>query len=87
MGAKSRSDLQRAGFRAVRGVLGVLTTILDLSGAALVAAFAFFVWPPLTLLVAGVVLLLASWRLSSAPVLRRASKRPFRSRFRREGAS
>lgn len=38
----------------------MLTTILDVLGLLLVAAFAFFVWPPLSLLVVGAALLLAS---------------------------
>lgn len=41
------------------------STILDLSGVILLAAFAFFVWMPACLLVAGAACLLASWRLSS----------------------
>lgn len=38
-----------------------LTTVLDLLGVAALAAFAFFVWPPLLLLVIGVAALGASW--------------------------
>ena len=38
-----------------------LTTALDLLGVALLVAFAFFVWPPLALLVAGVGCLAASY--------------------------
>lgn len=40
----------------------MLTTALDLLGAALLVAFAFFVWPPAALGVGGVLLLAASWR-------------------------
>lgn len=43
----------------------MLTTLLDLLGLALIAAFAFFVWPPLTLAVVGVGVLAASWQLAS----------------------
>ena len=43
----------------------MLTTLLDLLGLALVAAFAFFVWPPLALAVVGVGVLAASWQLAS----------------------
>lgn len=39
----------------------MLTTILDLVGAALIVAFAFFVWWPLALLAAGGLCLLASF--------------------------
>ena len=42
----------------------MVTTLLDVSGTALIALFAFFVWPPLALLVIGVSALLVSWRLS-----------------------
>lgn len=41
-----------------------MDTVLDLLGAALLAAFAWFIWPPAVLLVLGVAVLLASWRLS-----------------------
>lgn len=41
-----------------------MTTVLDILGAACVAAFAFFVWPPACLLVIGVAALLMSWRAS-----------------------
>jgi hypothetical protein len=58
----------------------VLTTILDLFGVFLLVAFAFLVWPPLALLVAGSLALVASWRLSASPGARRPRKR-------REGAS
>ena len=40
----------------------MLTTALDLLGVALVAVFAWFVWPPLPLLVVGAAILFASWR-------------------------
>lgn len=42
-----------------------MTTALDLAGIACLSAFVFFVWPPLPLLVVGVVALLISRRLSS----------------------
>jgi len=38
-----------------------LTTVLDVAGVVLVAAFALLVWPPLALLVAGAACLFASW--------------------------
>jgi hypothetical protein len=38
-----------------------LTTVLDVVGVVLVAAFAFLVWAPLALLVAGLACLFASW--------------------------
>lgn len=37
---------------------------LDLLGLALVASFAWFVWPPLPLLVLGFAVLWVSWRRS-----------------------
>lgn len=40
----------------------MLTTALDLLGVAALAAFAFFVWPPLVLLIIGVAALAASWK-------------------------
>lgn len=43
----------------------MLTTALDLSGVAMLAAFAWFVWPPLVLLVLGVAALLASRKATS----------------------
>lgn len=39
----------------------MLTTLLELLGIVLVAVFAWFVWPPLPLLVVGVALLVAAW--------------------------
>lgn len=39
----------------------MLTTLLDLLGLTLIAAFAWFVWPPLPLLVCGVAVLAASY--------------------------
>lgn len=39
----------------------MLTTLLDLLGAALIVAFAVILWPPLGLAVAGVFCLTASW--------------------------
>lgn len=44
----------------------LLTTALDLIGAALLTAFAYFMYPPAALAVAGAALLLTSWRLTSA---------------------
>ena len=41
-----------------------MTTTLDVLGALCVAAFAWFVWPPAALLVAGTAFLLVSWRKS-----------------------
>ena len=38
-----------------------MTTVLDVVGVVLVAAFAFLVWPPLALLVAGGACLFVSW--------------------------
>lgn len=38
----------------------MLTTALDLLGVALIAAFAWFVWAPLPLLIAGLAILAAS---------------------------
>jgi hypothetical protein len=43
----------------------VLTTLLDLLGVALLAAFVWFVWPPLVLAVAGLAALVMSWRSAS----------------------
>jgi len=40
----------------------MLTTVLDLLGVALLAGFAWFVWPPLVLAVVGVAILAASWK-------------------------
>lgn len=45
----------------------MLTTLLDILGAFLVVAFAFFLWPPLALLVAGGFCLALSWALSRKP--------------------
>jgi len=39
----------------------VLTTLLDLLGVALLAVFAWFVWPPLPLAVVGVAVIAASY--------------------------
>lgn len=41
----------------------MITTALDLAGALAIAAFAWFVWPPLVLLVLGAAALLISWQL------------------------
>lgn len=38
----------------------MLTTVMDVAGVALLAAFAFFVWAPLPLLVLGLAALAAS---------------------------
>lgn len=38
----------------------MLTTALDLLGVAALAAFAWFIWPPIVLLVVGVAALWAS---------------------------
>ena len=38
------------------------TTILDLFGVASLAGFAWFLWPPLVLLVVGSAALIVSWR-------------------------
>ena len=40
----------------------MVTTALDLLGALCLVAFAYLVFPPAALLVAGVGLLLASWK-------------------------
>lgn len=40
----------------------MLTTALDVLGAALLVAFAFCVWPAAALGTAGALLLVASWR-------------------------
>lgn len=41
-----------------------MTTILDVLGAILLAAFAWFVWPPAALLVIGLAVLFVSWQRS-----------------------
>jgi hypothetical protein len=41
-----------------------VTTALDVVGAASLVAFCFLVWPPAALGCAGVLILLASWRLT-----------------------
>lgn len=43
----------------------MLTTALDLLGIAAVSTFAWFVWPPLPLLVVGLACLAASWRATT----------------------
>lgn len=43
----------------------MLTTALELLGVTCLAAFAWFIWPPLTLCVLGVALLLIAWRAAS----------------------
>lgn len=43
----------------------MLTTALDLLGVACLAAFAWFVWEPLPIVVVGLASLAASWRASS----------------------
>ena len=42
----------------------MLTTLLDIIGIGLLAAFAWFLWPPLVLLVVGTFALLASRTLT-----------------------
>lgn len=42
----------------------MVTTVLDVVGIVLIAAFAWFCWAPLTLLVVGVGALLASRKAS-----------------------
>lgn len=41
-----------------------VSTLLDLLGLACLIGFAFLVWPPAALLVAGAAALLVSWRRS-----------------------
>lgn len=53
----------------VRSRLSVMTTVADVVGVLLLAAFAWFCWPPAALLVAGVASLVASWQLSAPPKL------------------
>jgi hypothetical protein len=48
----------------------MLTTLLDLFGLVLLAAFVWFIWPPLVLAVLGVGVLAASWQLASRKVLK-----------------
>lgn len=43
----------------------MLSTLLDLLGLVLIAAFAGFIWPPAALGVVGVGVLVISWRASS----------------------
>lgn len=43
----------------------MLTTALDLLGVACLAVFAWFIWPPLVLLVVGVAALLVSRKATS----------------------
>lgn len=45
----------------------MFSTIVDLLGVACLAAFAWFVWPPLPLAVAGVALLAGSFAASRTP--------------------
>jgi hypothetical protein len=42
----------------------MLTTALDLLGVLALAAFVWFCWPPLVLLVVGAAALVVSWRMS-----------------------
>lgn len=42
----------------------MLTTLLGVAGAAALAGFAWFVWPPLVLLVIGLALLIAAHEAS-----------------------
>lgn len=39
----------------------MLTTLLEILGVTLLAVFAFFVWPPLPLLVVGAAILAGCW--------------------------
>lgn len=55
--------------------LEIATSLFELAGLALLVAFAYTVWAPAALAVAGVVLLLLSWRLSGAPMPRRRRRR------------
>ncbi|CAL8980364.1 hypothetical protein PROP_03141 [Propionicimonas sp. T2.31MG-18] len=41
-----------------------MATTLDIVGLSALAAFAWFIWPPMVLLAAGLTLLFVSWRLS-----------------------
>lgn len=43
----------------------MLTTLLDILGVAFLAAFAWFIWPPLVLAVVGLAVLAASWMAAS----------------------
>lgn len=45
----------------------VMTTVADALGAVLLAAFAWYVWHPAALAVAGVATLVASWQHSAPP--------------------
>ena len=42
-----------------------LTSVMDIVGACLLVAFAWFVWPPAALAVGGVALLAASFAVTS----------------------
>jgi len=44
----------------------MLTTILDLLGVASLGVFAWFVWPPTVLLVAGIACIAISARIAGA---------------------
>lgn len=43
-----------------------MTTVLDILGVVCIAAFAWFVWPPLVLLVVAAAALTASWNATKA---------------------
>lgn len=45
----------------------LVTTVADIVGVLLLAAFSWFCWPPAPLLVLGVALLVASWQMSAPP--------------------
>ena len=45
----------------------MLTTVLDLLALVCLVAFAYLLWPPAALAVAGVALLMVSYRLSHRP--------------------
>lgn len=42
----------------------VVSTVLDVVGALMLVAFAFFIWPPAALAAAGGLCLLVSWQMS-----------------------
>lgn len=44
-----------------------MTTALDIVGLSALAAFAWFIWPPMVLLVVGFALLLVSWLSGGSP--------------------
>lgn len=50
---------------------GIATTLLELAGIGLLVGFAWFVWPPAALGVAGGSALTVSWRLSGGTLRRK----------------